>query len=175
MSYNWDGDCIVHESAIENKRYVPGSRKAIASDIREFVSPADDVIIKDILKTLIKNNGLPATKETGDFDKRAMVIWDHVARKVKYKHDRKEQRKADFWLYPSEVHTLEKGDCEDGSFLLASLLIGSGISPFNVRVVLGELRKKNGESLGGHCWVTYKNERGKWCILESTFDRAPGE
>lgn len=112
-------------------------------------------------------------KDPGDFDKRAMIIWDYVARNIKYNHDCKIQRKVDFWLFPSEVHTLQEGDCEDSSFLLASLLIGSGISPFNVRVALGELRDKKGKSLGGHCWVIYKNEAGRWCILESTFDKAP--
>jgi len=38
MIYNWDGDCIVNGCAIEKKRFVIGSRKAITTDIREFVS-----------------------------------------------------------------------------------------------------------------------------------------
>ncbi|HLZ34073.1 MAG TPA: transglutaminase-like domain-containing protein, partial [Nitrospira sp.] len=173
MIYNWDGDCIVHGCAIEKKRFVIGSRKAITTDIREFVSPVDDVIIKDTLKKLATKHKLPKTTNSGDFDKRAMVVWDYVARNVEYVFDRKSQGKADFWLFPSEVLTLKEGDCEDSSFLLASLLIGSGISPFNVRVALGELLDKNGNSLGGHCWVMYKNEAGTWCLLESTFDRAP--
>lgn len=173
MIYNWDGDCIVNGCAIEKKRFVIGSRKAITTDIREFVSPVDDVIIKNTLKELALNHQLPKTTNPGDFDKRAMVVWDYVARNVKYTFDRKSQSKSDFWLFPSEVLTLKEGDCEDSSFLLASLLIGSGISPFNVRVALGELRGKNGKSLGGHCWVMYKNEAGRWCLLESTFDRAP--
>lgn len=173
MNYNWDGDVIIQESAVEKKRYVIGSGKPVTTDIREFVSPADDVVIKEILKQLAEKKNLPNTKNTGDFDKRAMIIWDHVACKVTYRNDAKEQREGDFWLFPSEVRTLGYGDCEDGSFLLASLLIGSGISPFNVRVVLGELFDQYGGSLGGHCWPMYKNEAGRWCILESTFDRAP--
>jgi hypothetical protein len=173
MNYNWDGDVIIQESAIDEKRYVIGCKKPITTDIREFVSPADDAVIKRILDELVKRKKLPISKQPGDFDKRAMIVWDHVARGVKYDNDAKMERKADFWLFPSEVHTLGVGDCEDGSFLLASLLIGSGISPFNVRVALGELFDKAGNSLGGHCWPMYKNEAGLWCILESTFDRAP--
>jgi hypothetical protein len=172
MIYNWDGDIIVQESIVEKKRYVIGSQRPITTDIREFVSPADDVVIKGILGDLAVGNGLPTTKNPGDFDKRAMIIWDHVAKKVEYRFDAKEEH-GDFWFFPSEVHTLSYGDCEDGSFLLASLLIGSGISPFNVRVVLGELLNGKNKSLGGHCWPMYKNEAGRWCILESTFDRAP--
>jgi len=172
MNYNWDGDIIVQNSAVEKKRYVIGSKRPVTTDIREFVSPADDVVIKGILGKLVAQNGLPSSKNPGDFDKRALIIWDHVAHNVRYKYDAKEQRKDDFWLFPSEVHTLGYGDCEDGSFLLASLLIGSGISPFNVRVALGELCDSTGTPLGGHCWPMYKNEAGRWCILESTFDRA---
>ncbi len=174
MTYNWDGDCIIQDCAVTAKRYVIGDETTpIRTDIRAFVSPADDAIIKDILAELTQTQGLPSTKAPGDFDKRAMVIWDYVVRKIKYVYDIQKQGKPDFWLFPSEVRVLRKGDCEDASFLLASLLLGSGISPFNVRVVLGELLDQRGQSLGGHCWPMYKNEIGNWCILESTFDRAP--
>lgn len=170
MHYNWDGDVIIQNSAVEKKRYVLRSKTPITTDIREFVSPADDVVIKGILAGLVVDKGLPSSKNPGDFDKRALIIWGHVARAVKYSFDAKE-RHGDFWFFPSEVHTLKYGDCEDGSFLLASLLVGSGISPFNVRIALGELFDNRGNSQGGHCWPMYKNEDGYWCILESTFDR----
>jgi hypothetical protein len=170
MGYNWDGDIIIQDCAVEEKRYVLGSKMPITTDIREFVSPADDVVIKGILSELAVH--LPTSRNPGDFDKRALVIWDYVARAVKYRFDAKKLH-GDFWFFPSEVHTLAYGDCEDGSFLLASLLIASGISPFNVRVTLGELFNNEGVSSGGHCWPMYKNEAGLWCILESTFDRAP--
>jgi len=172
MTYNWDGDVIVQECTVEKKWSVTGSQKPITTDIREFVSPADDVIIKGILNDLKIKKNLPVTKNPGDFDRRAMIIWDHVARAVKYRVDAK-QRHGDFWFFPSEVHDLAYGDSEDGSFLLASLLIGSGISPFNVRVTLGELFDRQGNSLGRHCWPMYKNEAGRWCIMESTFNRTP--
>jgi hypothetical protein len=174
VSYNWDGDIIVQDCAVEKKRYVIGSRKPITTDIREFVSSADDAIIKGILAQLASKPGrpLPRSKMPGEFDERARIIWDYVARSVAYRPDAKRAH-GEFWFFPSEVHTLAYGDCEDGSILLASLLIGSGISPFNVRIALGELLAGEGRSLGGHCWPMYKDEAGHWCILESTFDRAP--
>jgi hypothetical protein len=55
--------------------------------------------------------------------------------------------------------------------LLASLLLASGISSFNVRVVLGEFItwfEKGPRKVHGHCWVMYKNEAGQWLVLEPT-------
>lgn len=175
MRYNWDGDVIHPACVVERKRFAPGGSHPVRTDIREFVSPADDVVLKELLKELVHTKGLPQTKEPGDFDRRASILWDHVARTVTYQGDRKRKGKRDHrdvWLFPSEVLALGRGDCEDASFLLASLLLGSGISPFNVRVVLGHLVDPEGRPLGDHCWPMYKNELGEWCILEATRERA---
>ncbi len=173
MAYNWEGDLILQNCAIEKKRYVIASRQPITTDIREWISFGDNIIIKEILAELRAKHGLPATKKPGDFDRRAMVVWRLVARQIEYVHDTTKYKKDDFWLFPPETWQLGKGDCEDSSFLLASLLIASGISPFCVRVVLGMAFGSKGKSLGGHCWPVYKNEAGIWCTLESTLDAVP--
>jgi len=66
---------------------------------------------------------------------------------------------------------LRKGDCEDSSFLLAALLLTSGISEHCVRVVLGKVVSSDGSY--GHAWVVYQSEDGRWCLLESTLDSVP--
>jgi hypothetical protein len=174
MPYNWEGDYIIRDTEIQKKRYVIGSpSRQITTDIREWISSPDDTVMKGILRKLFKEAKLPRTKNPGDFDKRAMTLWRFVAQNIKYVHDSKKQNKEDFWLFPSEIYTLRQGDCEDGTFLLVSLLIACGISPFCVRAALGEIFDENDRSLGGHCWPLYKNELGKWCILESTLDTIP--
>jgi predicted transglutaminase-like cysteine proteinase len=174
MPYNWEGDLILQNTIMENKRFVIGSEdKQIKTDIREWISFEDNNVMKEILRKLSNEKGLPSSRGPGDFDKRAMIIWDFIAQNIKYVHDSEKQKKEDFWLFPPEIITLCEGDCEDGSFLLASLLIASGISPFCVRVVLGEVFDEKGKSIGGHCWPVYKNEIGQWCILESTLDNIP--
>ena len=173
MGFNWEGGRILQNTAIEKKRFIIGEKKSITSDIREWLSFEDNIIMKDILKHLKANYGLPSTKNPGDFDKRAMIIWQFVAERIKYCYDTTKYKKGDFWLFPPETYQIKKGDCEDASFLLASLLIASNISPFCVRVVLGEVFDEKNKSLGGHCWPVYKNEIGRWCILESTLDTIP--
>lgn len=175
MGYNWEGDVILRDTAIEKKRYVIGRREPITTDIREWVLFSDNIIMKHILAELREKHDLPTTKKPGNFDRRAMAIWRFVAANVTYVYDTAQYKKDDFWLFPPETYQLGKGDCEDTSFLLASLLIAGGISPFCVRIVLGMTYDEKNKPLGGHCWPVYKNESGRWCILESTMDKIPGE
>lgn len=164
---------ILRDTTIEKKRYVIGRKEPITTDIREWLSFTNNIIMKEILTQLRGKGSLPATKERGDFDKRAMVIWRFVTHSVSYVHDTAQYKKDDFWLFPPETYQIGKGDCEDTSFLLASLLIAGGISPFCVRVVLGRAYDRKNKPLGGHCWSIYKNEAGRWCILESTLTDIP--
>lgn len=173
MGYNWEGDRILIDSGIEKKRYVIGRRQPITTDIREWISFQDNIIMKEILSELRAERGLPFIKRPGDFDRRALVVWGFIAERVRYVHDTALYKKGDFWLFPPETYQTGKGDCEDSSFLLASLLLASGVSPFCVRVVLGRAYDAAGRALGGHCWPVYRNEAGRWCILESTLESAP--
>jgi hypothetical protein len=173
LSYRWEGDLILQDTAVEARQFeIESPHLRIETDIRDWIASASNGIMGDISRKLANEKGLPTTREPGDFDRRAMILWDFVARNVRYAHD-SEKNGADIRLHPPEVCTLREGDCEDRSFLLANLLITCGISPFCVRVVLGEVFDENGRSLGGHCWPAYKNESGQWCILESTLDAVP--
>jgi transglutaminase-like putative cysteine protease len=71
----------------------------------------------------------------------------------------------DFWQRPAETFERRRGDCEDMAVLLASLLITSGISAYNVRVVFGSVYDRQRGELG-HAWVMYKTERGEWVPLD---------
>lgn len=110
MAYNWEGDLILQDCAIDKKRYIIGSRRPIATDIREWISFEDNAIIKEILAGLREKHGLPTTKKPGDFDRRAMVIWRLIAKQIEYVHDTKKYKKDDFWLFPPETWQIRKGD-----------------------------------------------------------------
>ena len=167
--YDWSGSRILRHTVIPSKRGVIGSEDVlIPTDLREWITPPDSQVIKQALDKM----NLPDTKEEGDFDRRAVKIWEHVARKIAYTPDEVAQRKIDFWQFPPETLALGKGDCEDCAYLVASLLLGSGISPFCVRVVFGTVRCEGGPPTG-HAWPIYKNEAGVWVILDTACDVLP--
>ena len=169
--YDWSGSRILRQTVIPSKRRVIGSEDVlIPTDLREWIAPSDSQEIKGVISSL----ALPTDKSPGSFDKRARLIWEYVARHIEYRPDEIGQRKQDFWQFPAETLALGKGDCEDCAFLLASLLLASGISPFCVRVVFGILTQRDGSSVG-HTWPIYKDEEGLWRVLESTLDTLPNK
>ncbi len=124
-----------------------------------------------MIKLALKEIDPPSSRASGTFDERAWKIWKYVAENVEYVSDKKAFGIPDFWLFPAETLTLRRGDCEDSSFLLATLMLASGISEHCLRVVIGKVVTKN--SAYGHCWVAYQNESGVWCLLESTLNSVP--
>ena len=166
--YNWAGDAIVRDTVMWDKRAVLGSSGVyIPTDIRAWLSSTRSEVILRALQEI----GLPSAREAGTFDLRAWKIWDYVAGSVQYITDKRSFGLEDFWLFPEETLVLHKGDCEDSSFLLATLLLASGISEHCVRVVLGRVSTPDGAY--GHAWVVYQNESGRWCLMESTLDAVP--
>lgn len=167
---NWAGDVILRDTVMYDKRAVIGNlRLPIPTDIRAWLSSAKSEVILCALNEI----DLPSAREKGTFDLRAIKIWDYVAKEVQYITDKSAFGLEDFWLFPEETLVLKKGDCEDSSFLLATMLLASGISEHCVRVVLGRISTPDGAY--GHAWVVYQNESGRWCLLESTIDSAPTE
>ncbi|MGA9099722.1 MAG: transglutaminase-like domain-containing protein [Methanotrichaceae archaeon] len=168
MSYNWAGDIIIRDTVMWNKRAVLGYPSIfIPTDIREWFSNPDN----EVISRSIQEIGLPQANVPGSFDLRAWKIWKYVAESVTYVTDKSAQGIDDFWQFPEETLMLQKGDCEDSSFLLATLLLASGISDHCVRVVLGNVISADGVS--GHAWVVYQEENGVWSLLESTLDSVP--
>jgi hypothetical protein len=171
MRFQWGGDVIFRDTRLPNKRFVIGAPQTpVPTDIREWLTDTEDRVLLNWLQTV---PGLPAGSAPGAFDRRALLVWDQMARQVRYSFDKDRQGYNDFWLFPDETLSLRVGDCEDSAILLAALLIAAGISPYCVRVVLGSLYDAHGTVLGGHCWTVYQDEGGVWRLLEATLDAAP--
>lgn len=181
-SWNWSGDQIIHKPIIRASRLIPSKKKRYDIDIREFLTTTDNAVVGQALGELI--SGLPAQDQAlfrshaaKSFDFRADKVAQFVG-KLRYKASpNKAGRCPDAWLFPDETLAQKYGDCEDLAFLMAALLMASGISAYCVRVALGALHISlpNGRiQKHDHCWVMYQNEGGAWEILEPLRVNAAG-
>lgn len=176
--WNWDGDHIVFESIVPSSRRPIGQTrgKGYDIDVREFLVSENNAVTKRVL-----SRDLPAhfqhgdqqgvdlsaltRRQMGDFDMRAHLVASYVSATIQYKTT----DGRDPWQFPDETLSLKKGDCEDIAFLLASLLLASGISGYNVRVALGKVISQDvhgSKQRFDHMWVMYKCEAGHWLVLE---------
>jgi hypothetical protein len=166
--WNWDGDFIVHNPIIPASRYIPGTKKKYFVDIREFLTSEKNAVMKQAIGS-IREDLPPAEKalflshERGSFDLRLRKVTSFITKNIKY---RPGTRNMDEWMFPEETLAKESGDCEDRAFLLASMLISSGISSYMVRVALGKIYRQSTKESFDHVWVMYKNESGLWMLIE---------
>jgi len=99
----------------------------------------------------------------GDDDDAALVATQWVAANLTPLSDLSGWGVADHWAEPRETLYWGQGDNEDGAFLLASILVNSGIPISRVRVYIG--------TLGGvdHKWVAYyRSSDSNWVFLDWT-------
>jgi hypothetical protein len=176
--YNWDGDEIIHEEAIPSSRPVVGlasKHKNYSIDIREFLVSERNCILRKAIDVELSKfiNKIPNgdwakfnSRKDGSFDYRANMLAAYVSKRIHYTI---KEKVGKYWLFPDETLHIKAGDCEDRAFLLASLMLASGISGYNIRVALGQVKYYVGSSkpqIFDHVWVMYKNERGRWLLFE---------
>ena len=168
--WNWDGDVIIQQPIVPSGRKVVGvrSKKSYDIDVREFLISSRNAVMQrelreELPRYLCRHRGSVARFEArrpGSFDYRAAAITKFVADTIAYQAG----EGRDPWQFPDETLALRAGDCEDRAFLLASLLLAAGVSPFNFRVAFGQMVVDGKPH--DHMWVVYKNERGDWMLIE---------
>jgi hypothetical protein len=166
--WNWDGDLIVHNTIIPASRRIPGTKKRYEIDIREYLASEDNAVTKRALGDIASafcdaDRAFFFSHKDGSFDFRMRKVTEYLSERVQYKRG---SRTFDSWLFPEETLAMGGGDCEDRAFLLASLLLASGISGYVVRVALGKLYNQNTKQSRDHVWVMYKTESGLWMLIE---------
>lgn len=202
--FNYDGGRIVHKCIVPSSRTALGSKKSYDIDVREFlITERNEVMKKELSEKirrfieeqypqgiLVDNQNVPAFEyftscEVGSYDFRARSICAYMTKHLKYVYNKnrkankrkKELNEKDPWLFPDEMLTVMEGDCEDLSLLLASLLISSGISSYNVRVCLGKVlshSSKDGKPKEyHHVWVMYKRENASWMLIDPMLYSTP--
>ena len=172
--WNWEGDRIIFDAILPSGRPPVGrERPSYPIDVREFLVSEKNTVIADVLRKDLprffarkrQNPDRFTARTPGSFDFRAHMIAAFVGEHIAYES----RTGRDPWQFPDETLFLRKGDCEDIAFLIASLMLASGISGYNIRVALGRLTltTAQGRKLHhDHMWVMYRSEAGRWLVIE---------
>lgn len=102
-------------------------------------------------------------------DYKAYVIERLVIDKIKYVEDIKQYHENEYWALPTETWANKKGDCEDGAFLIVSLMLHAGVDPKKIFFYGGAVRMDGSLKLFGHGWVGYKRSDGEMIPLDWCF------
>jgi hypothetical protein len=168
---SWEGDEIVNRPIIRAARFVPGTKKRYDIDIRQFLSNSSNAVVIESTRaaleqlSTLEEHSLVRSSRPGAFDLRVRAICGYLGRTLRYKVKRSD-RGPDQWLFPDETLANGGGDCEDLAFLLAAMLLASGVSGYVIRVALGTFRDMGTGKDCDHAWVVYKTESGQWIILD---------
>lgn len=117
--------------------------------------------IKNLVKEVVG-----VTSEDSN-DEKAYKILRWVQENIKYKSDLQNYGQVEWWTTPSETIGRMSGDCEDGAFLIHSMMLNAGIPWERIRTYGGEVMVGQGAATGGHGWTAYKRETDdEWVVLD---------
>ncbi|MBL7051016.1 transglutaminase domain-containing protein [Candidatus Woesearchaeota archaeon] len=128
------------------------ARNNMVYDVRDFIQPDNP-----ILKGVVEKEGL----DSSSLDEIAYNCMKWVQRNIKYTPDPQFTEEDEEWLMPTETVQTGKGDCEDGTNLIVSLMRNAGVPAYRVKNVCGEVDE------GGHSWPIYLREKdNEWVIMD---------
>ena len=105
------------------------------------------------------------SSDTNDVKAYKILLW--VQENIPYISDRKNYGMDEYWTTPVETLKKMSGDCEDGAFLIHSLMLNAGIPWERVRTYGGEVMVGTAAETGGHGWTAYKREiDDEWVVLD---------
>lgn len=161
-------DKNVKRPIIYGCRTMRNSNTPIEIDVRNFISANDA-----LLQKYIEQYGLK--KET--YNETALAIQKFIVNNFTYIGDLEGSGVNEFWQFAFESMYNKVFDCEDGSILMASLMINAGIPEYRVRVVAGYVKPSDTAPTSGHCYCTYLADRNDgtqefvpmdWCYFQDT-------
>jgi len=147
-------------------RVLPNSEKRIKVDVK--VDVRDFFTLNDESLSLIVKS-LKMTKMTDN--QKALTCLKWVIEHVAYVSDNSRYGVPEYWCFPFETINTDNGkmfgDCEDGSILLANLMILAGIPNWKVRINCGYVLSPQKKTLEGHAYTCFFDEdKESWVILD---------
>jgi predicted transglutaminase-like cysteine proteinase len=118
--------------------------------------------LKDLALTIV---------EPGDAnDEKVSKITAWVVKNIQYKEDIKNYGYEEFWAPPFFTLRTRSGDCEDGAFLIHSLLLNAGVPSERLRTYGGQVQDGDGARTGGHAWTVYRRESdNEWVVVDFSY------
>lgn len=114
--------------------------------------------IKALVDTIVKPS------DSNDEKAYKILMW--VQENIEYKSDFETYGASEYWALPTMTVKSGCGDCEDGAFLVHSMMLNAGIPWDQIRTYGGEVYTGNGTT-GGHAWTAYKRETdNQWVIMD---------
>jgi len=105
-----------------------------------------------------------------DNDDKATATIQWVLFNFPYEEDIKNYGHEEFWAPPTFALRKGSGDCEDGAFIVHSLLLHTGIPHDRIRTYGGLVKAGAGARTGGHAWTAYRRESDdQWVILDTSY------
>ena len=140
-----------------------GQLQRLDIDVRTFICPADLSVLN-----FVKGCNIP---ENCPLDERAHRVQVGICKFLTYQYDKKNQGLPEFWQFPFETTALRIGDCEDGSILMTSAILATGVPNWRVRVAAGFVQTGDPHApTGGHAYTCYLRESdNKWVALDWCF------
>lgn len=138
--------------------------KELAKKDPRVLIMVDDPVVKAKVEEVTR---LCKTRE-----EKQQAIFEYVRKEIEYVTEGNPKKwlyprshlqfKFDFWQLPRETIEWGKGDCEDVSILLCTMMRIAGVPADNVRIVLGTV-----QGSFGHAWIEFKIG-DEWYALEAT-------
>ena len=115
----------------------------------------------------IKALAMSIVKRTDTDDEKAYKIMSWVQDNIRYESDIKTYKMSEFWALPTLTLAKKQGDCEDGAFLMHSLMLNAGISWEKIRTYGGLVVSGTNAQAGGHGWTAYRRDTdNEWVVLD---------
>jgi hypothetical protein len=118
--------------------------------------------IRDFVFTVVER------RDSDDVKASKIVSW--VVENIVYKTDEEVWGRAEMWQPPAVTLQRRSGDCEDGAFLVHSMMLNAGIPWERIRTYGGMVQVGPGAETGGHAWTAYQRESDdEWVILDTAY------
>ncbi len=118
----------------------------------------------------LKDLAMRIVDPADDNDEKARKITRWVLRAFPYVTDGENYGFEELWAPPLLSLRKGGGDCEDGAFLIHSLLLHAGVPWERIRTYGGMVEAGAGAAGGGHAWTAYRRESdNEWVILDSSY------